>query len=55
MKCTEFAKGLAIGMLAGGMVVGMLALPKRKHVSLTGCVLKTAGHVIEGLSEAFGV
>lgn len=52
--CTEFAKGLAIGMIAGGAVGAVIAMPKRK-MTFAGRMLKAAGHIVETLSDTFGV
>lgn len=52
--CTEFAKGIAIGMIAGAAVGAVAAMPKKK-VSAAGKLLKAAGHVIDNFSDALGM
>ena len=52
--CTEFAKGIAIGMIAGGAVGAVIAMPKHK-MTMTGRMLKAAGHLVDSLSETFGM
>ena len=52
--CTEFAKGIAIGMAAGGVVGAMIAMPKRRGTAM-GRMLKAAGHIVENISDAIGV
>ena len=62
--CTEFAKGIALGMIAGAAVGAVStssrkvatppAMPK-KRVSAAGKLLKTAGHVMENISDALGL
>lgn len=51
---TDFAKGIAIGMIAGGAVGAMAAMPK-KRASAAGRFLKTAGHIIENISDSMGL
>ncbi len=51
---TEFAKGIAIGMIAGGAVGAIVAMPKKK-ASAAGRFLKAAGHVIENISDTMGL
>ena len=56
MKCTEFIKGIAVGMIAGGSVVFLVTMPHKKHrCGVAGRVLKCAGHVVESLSDALGM
>ncbi len=50
---TEFAKGIAIGMIAGGAVGAIAAMPKKK-ITTTGKLLKAAGHIIENISDTMG-
>ena len=52
--CTEFAKGIALGMIAGAAVGAVVAMPK-KRVYAAGKLLKTAGHVMENISDALGL
>ncbi len=51
---TEFAKGIAIGMIAGGTVGAIVAMPKKK-ASAAGKFLKTAGNIIENISDTLGL
>ena len=55
MKSMDFAKGMAFGVIAGGAVACVMTLPKKKRVGLVGRMLKSAGNVVESLSDAFGV
>ena len=52
--CTEFAKGIAIGMIAGAAVGAVAAMPKKKATA-AGKFLKTAGRVIDNFSDALGM
>ena len=54
MMYTDFAKGIAIGVIAGGAVGAMVASPKKRG-TVAGRMLKAAGHIVEDLSDAFGV
>jgi hypothetical protein len=55
MKCTDFVKGVAVGMVAGGTVVGVIKHRKKKPCGVVGRILKTAGHIVETLSDAMGI
>lgn len=51
---TELAKGIAIGMVAGAAVGALAAMPKKRG-SAMGRMLKTAGHIVESISDAMGL
>lgn len=51
---TELVKGLAIGMVAGATVGALVAMPKKRG-SAMGKMLKTAGHIVENISDAIGI
>ncbi len=52
--CTEFAKGIAIGMIAGAAAGAMVAMPKKRG-SMAGKMLKAAGHIVDSISDAVGL
>ena len=45
---TDFAKGIMIGMVAGAAVGAVAAMPKKRS-------LKTAGHIVENISDTLGM
>ncbi len=47
-----FAKGVAVGMIAGGAVGAIIAMPK-KHVTAAGRLMKAAGNMMENICDAF--
>ena len=51
---TDFAKGIMIGMVAGAAVGAVAAMPK-KGSTAAGRFLKTAGHIVENISDALGM
>lgn len=51
---TAFAKGIAVGMIAGGAVGAIIAMPK-KRVTAAGKLLKTAGHIMENITDTLGL
>ena len=55
MSSMDFLKGLGVGMAAGAAIGMVLAPGKPKKNSLAGRMLKTAGEVVEGISEAMGL
>ena len=54
MSSMDFLRGLGVGMAAGAAIGMVLAPSKPRKKSLTGRMLKTAGDVVEGISEAMG-
>ena len=52
--CTEFAKGIAIGMIAGAAAGAVAAMPKKRG-SAAGKLLKAAGHIVDSISDAIGI
>ena len=55
MNSMDFIKGMGIGLVAGA-VVGMAVTPKKKNMkSVTGKALKTAGEIVENISDAIGL
>lgn len=51
MSNNNFVKGMAIGA-ATGTAIGMMIAPKRKkHKSLAGKALKTAGSIVDSVSS----
>ncbi len=55
MNCTDFAKGLAVGMLSGGAVVCLFKCRRRRKFSALGLVLKVAGSVLDTVSRTLGM
>jgi gas vesicle protein len=54
MNNTSFIKGVSLGIMAGA-VIGMAVKPQKRTVKhMTGKVLKTAGDIIENLTDTLG-
>ncbi len=51
MDCTNFAKGIALGAVSGGLIVFLLARPKRRRPSVMGIILRTAGCIIDSVNK----
>ena len=56
MNSMDFIKGMGIGMVAG-TARSMAVMPKKKNnlKSVTGKALKTAGEIVENISDAIGL
>lgn len=52
--CTDLAKGIAIGMVAGMAAGAVIAMPKKRG-SMAARMLKAAGHIVENISDAMGL
>lgn len=58
MNNMDFIKGMGIGVIAGA-TIGMAAVPKKKKSptakSIAGKALRTAGDIVENISDAMGM
>jgi len=54
MKCEDFVKGMVIG-LAVGAAAGMMVICKKKESKGMSKMLKTAGTLVENLTDALGL
>ncbi len=55
MNCTDFAKGIAAGMVLGGTVVFILTRHGKKKCGVLGTALKTTGCIIDSVSKAMNL